>query len=417
MIEEVEKKIIFVKTSGNHSQMHNRFIEIANKRRNCFFSSIDFQNLLDSYVVEALVKLGIGRLFSDNILYRAVRRYRGYFRFFLSHTLLAKTKKFISDSGCNAIVLSDNYCSFIHILIITICTQLDIKVVLVPFVNQDLDDIYIAMSNNKTVNKNSRGFLAEYIKLKHPHWVLEFKGKQFLWAGALDILAINRIYNSRLNPKAGISNLVNNVLISGEVARQRFYSYGAKENNLHIIGDIIYDNVFLSLRTKDLNTVGVLFSIIPRLSHNCIYGSYTEYLQSYSVLIRNLINSGVKVYVSLHPSVNNSDRGLMESLGVKVDNRDISTLLGLSDLYISSYTSTITLASSIGIFCVDHDIYGINYLGNRSLDNVVCIKDANELDAVVESTVSKLQSRPNKTACADCEFLDGNVFERFLSYI
>jgi hypothetical protein len=413
-------KVGFVKSSINHSKMHERFrkhLKDSNVE-NVVFESLDFDRLINEKIYNPLFLRVLNVIFLGKAL-ALVGRIQSPSRFFLLSTCRKIIKsKLISDDFTH-IVISDNYFSFANCMMLSVCKEIGLEAYCIPFVNQDIEDIYISRLENSRVRSFSRGVLAHIICNFFPHWVANYNGERLLWANPFDIYSIYRMRGNFFDPVSGVGNHVRFVFVSSELARSRFVSYGVNASKLKIIGDIIYDGLFFG--NGDFKNPSrkptILFSVCPELNKKCVYGSYEEYLRNYATCLGYLSECGFRVIITLHPSTKSNVKAFFDEELFEFLADDVSIALGKSDIYISSYSSTMMLAAEFGLTVFDDDIYDLGYVGNKNNLDIGSISGESGLQEFSEFCLDFLKNERYKDPIIQGELFDGRVLYRFLDYL
>lgn len=160
--------------------------------------------------------------------------------------------------------------------------------------------------------------------------------------------------------------------VENRVGMAQYISEGIESDKLRLTGspycDMMFDSVcqeptsasaLLKPGKIDPTITRILVSWPP--SYHEVYPGKNEF-QTYDEMttfffkhIKNIEN--VELIVSLHPSSNESVRGLLQDLNIAITSEDLIGLMPRCDVYITYFSSTIRWALAAGKLVVNYDIY------------------------------------------------------------
>lgn len=361
----------------NHDRQFKRFATSLEQSANQNFKFVlwDIGSLTQVWIKEknwllrAVLKLTMSKIKSEVRLRRLL-----LFLWALQPMSMASTlAQHFSQERTSAIVLSDHYCSIFHSLIVCAANQLGIRVFIVPFVIQDMRDICRARLQHKWVQDFTSSVMGRYVANRYPDWLSEHDDGAFLWAHPIEIMVLAKLNMLPKSPQQGITSFVEATLVPGSLEKKRLVDFGACQESVHVIGDIVAEAALKHKETPGPEFgkhPGVLWSVVPKLRDRNAYGSYFDYLSNYCVALHEFQGNGFSVRVCLHPSTTLQEREWRMLRHFEVLNSDIGVLLGDISVYLSSYTTTFLSAARLGIICVDDDIYKFDYMGLKEIEMI-----------------------------------------------
>lgn len=423
----IDKSLIFIKTSNNHSRLLNRFKEVIDKYEyNIKPIELD---LIDD--VEIPLRKSLLKIFPKRYVLKANKIYKK--RFWRVHTFIFfyfiknKVKKNILNNNAQCIILMDQYIGLRQYIISNISKDLNLPLIMVPFVVQDLNDIIISRYNHERVIRDRKSILGHLVFKFLPEWRVENKESSVLWGNSLEIVMMKILGLKSKNPLIALNEFIDNVLVPSSIHKNRLVKCGFNPEKIISTGDISFDIIYNEKQKKicdNHNNKLLLYSIVPDLKRDMIYGSYENYKESYVEIFEKFKKRGWNVICNPHPSTDLNTIEYFENKGFLIDRNDIAEVLPKADLYLTSYSSTIFWALALGIPTINHDIYDFDYVGYNEFSGVECLDSGLQLIELANQITldkSKLKKWQNITLRDSeqfgAEFINGNVISNMLKVI
>lgn len=359
---------------------------------------------------------------------RRVNFFNFFYRMGAKIKRLQKEKSLLEKHDIELMIFAEDNEDYFTPQLIKLGHQMSIKSIVFPytFANR-YEFLEEAFVNDRRVNKNIFNFIAGRLFPKYTH---EYKGKKLIrsypsyifssaifrtsapdpWvmsSGHADVIAVESSFMKEYYEKAGIPN-------------EKMVETGSPSlDYLHKIyfGKANYKEELALRFGLDKNKPWVLCALPP-------YQRSVHFkFQSYNHFIEHFIGSfakfdGVEMIFKFHPRFDTLEiQKLCEKFGVKYISEDTLNLIGVSDLYVATVSSTIRWALALGIPTVNFDVYNYNYGDFDSAKNyhiVNSMEDFNKVFAEIYQNlmISKIETRhPLQTSFA---VLDGNSHRRIL---
>lgn len=388
-----KKTIFFFSTSPNHMRVFHRMNHLL--KDDPTYAALDFDILRYAAENSLLFKLKNRFKFLKRIYSRVEKKIWRLRFIFFSGSIIRKSSKILEENNACCIVLCDQYIHLRSVIASKVANKLSIPIVLIPFVNPNLEDILKIRTTNEIVIRESNSVLGRFIRYLFPEWKIKRGNVTALWANPLEILGLKLLGSKLNNPVQGVDPLVDYVFLSGDLAKSRLLECGFSENKIRVIGDLVYD-IFHHELANDKewrlkhgieNKKVLLYSIVPDQRKTTIYGAYEEYLRSYRRLFQLLESAGWKVICNPHPSTKEDAIAFFQNSGFLTLKEDLAMLIPHADLYLTTYSSTLLWASSLRIPSIDQDLYAMGYKGATEVPFVKTVYSPAELEELIKKIV------------------------------
>jgi hypothetical protein len=134
----------------------------------------------------------------------------------------------------------------------------------------------------------------------------------------------------------------------------------------------------------------------------------------------SLSGSKATVLINLHPRIKHDDVIWLLTLGAKIIDQPIESLVPLADIYIAVSSATIRLGISSGIPVINYDAYQYNYDDYTGLAGVCEVKFKHDYENILVALINEplfyleIQKAQEATAKSLCS-VDGKAGERMLN--
>lgn len=382
--------LLFLKASPNHIKIFDRFSRSARKIGSVETDVIDIrEELLNS----VLGRLRVNK--KSQILYKVFLKVDHllwpFILIIFRKSVIEYIKKRISSRNVSALIVCDHYFGLLQALFIKAGREVGVKTYCIPFVYHRPEDVKRGWSENENLVKKTNGMVGSFIAKKYPKWVFEWKDKKVLWRLPSEVIGIKMLGMDLDDPSAGGSEHYQRIFISGDIAEQRFRSYGVKRDKLCSVGDVAFD-FFQSPENRRVDgKKTIVYSIVPFIrghSRGNLYGSYNGYIASYIKVLKEFDKAGWRVICNPHPNTPEDVCSLFEAQGLEVIKNDMAEVISMADLYITSYSTTLLWAAALGIPAIDHDIYSMGHFGTNEISTIKTIRGLPEFDKIVSRLIS-----------------------------
>ena len=239
-----------------------------------------------------------------------------------------------------------------------------------------------------------------------PEWLYEYQGRKLVALPADQIIARKLLRIAPPLPWTLHSGYADAIAVESCAMRDFCVSEGIPEKQIVIAGSIDHDKMTFQLPHREklrselykkykFNTAHKL--ILTALPPDQLAGKgrkvcdFSRYQDLVHFWLSTLSQLGTgNVLVSLHPSVLRSSMEYIESLGVKIADEAVSTLIPLSDVYVASISATIQWAIAACIPVINYDVYRYRYPDYQNVRGVLSMED----QAVFKDTVLRLSRDP-----------------------
>lgn len=395
-----------------------RFLDIFNSKRNAQDSSFK-SKLINS----------IYRIITSTSIYYLFREYRIYRRLIncqlISKTLIKKIRTEI------VISISDRSNDYVEGSVLSAAKSLGIPVVL-PYVAQfDINAAlkYRKRSDGKTLpGLNCKDSLSLYkiysrIRLKKQIYDDVFFQEPFI-LNAARRAGILSSYSWWIGN--GLSDFV---CVDSYRTKKKYYSNSVPKEKIIIIGQVQLDSVFLSSNKRieiremlnkkySLNEKNDLLILsLPQYAEQG-YMSSNEHWKKVNEIVKNITEVDKNLLLSIHPRCNINDYKYLENdFCCKIMSESLSDVIGASNLFLASNSSTLIWSTLCGIPSIG--LYSpVPFLYN-DISSIIQVDD----NLMLSSAIYEALSRPQENFFEDWknlsreEVFDGRFKQRFIKLL
>ena len=279
-----------------------------------------------------------------------------------------------------------------------------------------------AFFNNRHVNKNFLCWVTGYL---FPKWTFDYKGKKILKSAPYLILSAELFKHSPENPWVMNSGSADSIAVESQFMKSYFGAVGIPLEKMIVTGYPSLDHLFEIIQNKasyrirlsevsglDTRKRWVVCAVPPSQWPRAGVGfkTYEQFLQEFINFFRQMTD--VEVLFKFHPRIGEAAaQKTCDQLGIKYFSQDTVELIGMSDMYVATVSSTMRWALALGLPTINYDMYDYNY-GDFSLAKnyytVVTFADFKNIYKKLIST-ENTESVQEDYAC-----LDGRSNERVL---
>lgn len=266
-----------------------------------------------------------------------------------------------------------------------------------------------------------------------PKWIYTYNGIRLFREPASTVIPDELFRIAPPHPWSVHGGRGDTILASSRHLMRQYQSEGIPEEKMVLTGSLADDDLSVVLQQKDalradlcrthnLTARGklVVCSIPPDYTHvaeTCAFASYEKLLDFWVASVS--AHDSIQVIFQLHPSVQQRHRQYLESLGVTLSSQDITRLIPVCDLFITSVSSVIRLAIVCGIPVINYDVYRFNYRDYDAADGVFTIQDTDQFREMVDRLILDASfyehARERQEACSgEWGLLDGKVKDRMI---
>lgn len=432
-MQSTKKGIVFLKTTPTHVRLFNRV-----------YKALENNDEYACYIVDMLelIKLPCSkllcRILPDFVFKKLLNFYHR--RFWVLYIVLFRKKYLaiiegiLKEYNAECIVLMDQYIGLRQCVCSLIAKKMDLTIIAIPYVVQSLHDIILSRERHILVKRSSNSMAGCVIKLIFPQWVVKQSKRRVLWAFPLEIIGLHLLGVNVKDPQKGVNDIVDALLVPSSETKNRLIECGLDNDKIEVIGDIAFDIFYDQkkvhkqwLRKNDIseNKKITIYSIVPELNFNTVYGSYEQYLNKYIKIFEGLKKNGWAIILNPRSWTKNQAIERFSDAGYPIYKGDISEILPHADLYITSYSSTILWAVALGIPSVDHDIYNFKYKGYENIDSVKRFSAEDDIETFFmekvvcddyfnDWTVSSRKLSRKLSRKYGGNLIDGNVMKRII---
>ena len=218
------------------------------------------------------------------------------------------------------------------------------------------------------------------------------------------------------------------VLLDSEREKERIISYGGDESKYIVTGIAAHDDLYESyLIKRKLKKIIITENSMMDSKKNLILAlpQYYEHklmdkdsqLIIYRDLFSKLVKLNFNVIVSLHPKASFDDYSWINSVSKNliISTRPLTELITIANVFVSTYSSTISWALLCEIPCVIVDHPNLNYSDFYSEFHIPVCKTNDELIEILSSEL--LMRCASERIISSIGVFDGNSRSRIASYI
>jgi hypothetical protein len=256
--------------------------------------------------------------------------------------------------------------------------------------------------------------------------VLEVNKKKILFFEPSKLFFHDRFGTLSSNPWYMGNGLSDVLCIASRMACEEYQAAGVCKRKMRIIGDVIYDRLRINyIRRTDIRREAIekydlskdsriIVIALPQLAQHGFLPA-EEHWREIGYLVRETTNVCSNVLLSLHPRMNYQDYEFLEKdYNCRILAERLYTMLPVADLFIATYSSTVTWAVLCGINAIVVDFYNLNLTYHDALRTVRIIKARDEFVPQIKSMLMKEQdfSHDWLKLARDIVF-DGGTIERY----
>lgn len=307
---------------------------------------------------------------------------------------LYKIQNFFAENKCHILLIAEANIWHLSESFIQAAHHNGAKVVIAPYAFCTPEEPANHYFNNKLFRAQKGD--EEVIDSK---WFYTHQGVKMLRLPKAQILAIEECCISSKSPWVQESSSAD-VLIAESMAMKKHYlSLGIPEEQIKVLGDVNHDRLFEFYNSRKVNREKLcrelrlplgkkifLFSLFP--DYIFMHGAKCEFKNYHAMLtyITNRIKdcSDANIILCLHPSLRPEDFMFLESDRVKISKRPTAQLIAIADLYVTSVSSTIKWAISMGVPVINYDVYKMRYDDYKDVPGVLNIEEQSEFEEVIK---------------------------------
>ncbi|QYJ95153.1 polysialyltransferase family glycosyltransferase [Shewanella spartinae] len=212
-------------------------------------------------------------------------------------------------------------------------------------------------------------------------------------------LALNEIGVFPKNPWVLGMGHCDLMLVDSERERNRLISLGGEEEKYIVTGTVSHDCLYeANVKRGDIKTeLAKRYSLAGEAIAIIALPQYYEHglcdKEKHFYIINNLIKSviglGFEILISLHPKMNRNNYVYLEAeYGVVVLEQELSEVIVVADLFVSTYSSTIVWARMCNIPAVIFDFINLNYKDFYNELNFPVVKSFGDLSSTLTDIYS-----------------------------
>ncbi len=249
---------------------------------------------------------------------------------------------------------------------------------LIPFAMADRENL----AEDRLPLFSHQGYLPENMLLKaiYPKWGCSFHGRSLVALPAAQALAKQLLGVVMSDPWVYNGSGASLILLESEYALDQLVNQQADPSRMVVTGRIAHDEISKSLsscnelRERVADRYGmdpkkpiVAAALTPdkfdAFGHQTEFSSYREMVEFWVDLLSG--GGERQVLVSVHPSDSPDQVQYIERGMVRICGETLSTIIPISDLYVTDCSATTRLASACGVPVLDYDLYHFNLSFNR----------------------------------------------------
>lgn len=268
---------------------------------------------------------------------------------------------------------------------------------------------YIVNSQKTLTYKTARNsyYYPHYIANSLKNFGVLTKNPYVMGSGGSDILCINNHYNKELH----ICN-------------------GVDEKKIRIVGDGNYDTLYKQYSQRQVirqnifkkyhldNNKKIIIIGLPQLGE---HGElpWDRHWQEINFLVKSLHSLNQNILISLHPKMNKDDYKFLEKkFNCKILNERLIHSLPSADLYIATYSSTVTWSVLCGINTVVIDFYGFKCSMYDFLNSIRIVEQKDNLKSTLQNSLTeKVDFSKDWEKLSKNMVFDGRTMKRYITLI
>lgn len=302
--------------------------------------------------------------------------------------------------------------------------------IIIPFyVNySDLNGCVKTRSNRPLCTLSKRSpFITKYFTKKYQYpQVIKNDKKKVLFYEPSQLFLQDKLGTLSDNPWYMGNGLSDVLCVASRVACEEYQAQGVPERKIRIIGDVIYDQLRINyLRRKEIKKDiinkydlqkdrRIIIIALPQLAQHSFL-SEKEHWNETNYLIGKVSEIENDVLLSLHPRMNLKNYSFLEKqYNCRILEERLYKVLPMADMFIATYSSTVTWAVLCGINTIIVDFYGLNLSYFNALNTVKTVKKREQFVQLIENVLVEKQdfSHDWHKLARDIVF-DGETIERY----
>jgi hypothetical protein len=389
-------------------------------------SNPDFK--LKSYIKQNLPMLFKFLKTSVYFIYKNIHLLGFFYRVAVKLRRAKREKSIIDAFKIDLMVFAEDSEDYFTPQLIEVGHKKGIKSVVFPytFANQFefLEDAYF---NDRRVNKNILNCIAGYF---FPKWTYFYKNKKLLKSTASFIFATELFKRSPPNPWVMSSGYADVIAVESKFMREYYHKAGIPSDQMLETGYLSLDQLSHVSQKKneikadlakclgiDANKPWVVCAVPPSQWPRAGVGfsTYDDFLNKFLGLFKQF--KEVEVLFKFHPRLDLNDiKKLCEKHKIIFVENDTVELVGISNAYIASVSSTIRWVLALGIPTINYDLYAYRYGDFDSAKNYKTVERFEDFEKAVQDLYNQCIEKDKMAFVVQAEYgqLDGKAKERIL---
>lgn len=242
--------------------------------------------------------------------------------------------------------------------------------------------------------------------------------------------ALNKFGVLTKNPYVMGSGSCDILCINNHYYKSRYIHQGVNENKIRVVGDGSYDHIHKQYSQRSVirqrlvkkyrldNNKKIVIVALPQLGEHEEL-PWDKHWQEINFLVKSLESLDHNTLISLHPKMNEKNYKYLEKkFNCRILDERLSDSLPSADLFIATYSSTVTWSILCGIKTVIVDFYGFKYTMYDFLKSIRKVEEKEKFISTLENTLTE-----NIDFSKDWEMLskdrvfDGKTMQRYINLI
>ena len=229
------------------------------------------------------------------------------------------------------------------------------------------------------------------------------------------------------------SSYIDYIIVDCEYTKNYYVNEGISEDNVYSIGNLENDDLNNSIKEKNrilqslvtkkiinLNKKIIILGVPQLYEHNLL--SREKHFKEIKYLVDSISKENINLILSLHPKMNRSEYDYLEKKNVVISEYKLKNIMAISDIYISTYSSTVLWSIQLGIPSILVDFYDMNYKSYNQFEGVVKFTNKYKFELYLKTLIqdeSKYLEHKQKQFKNSLKLgiLDGKSSDRFLKII
>lgn len=318
-----------------------------------------------------------------------------------------------------AVISSDRYTSF-DLFFAKICNKKKIKVVVlgIDYFYVESFESYLRSNSKRKITTIWQKVTAKFF----PKQIFKVNNEKCLYYPAHLIWNLFLMNSLPKMPYLTGSRFVDQIHVDCELTKKKYLEFGIDENKIKVNGLLEHDLIFSAFQNKKTIKDSFHLDILKKTIVLAVPQGYEHHLISKELhfeiiesIIKAILKYPVNLVLSLHPKMDiNNYLFLEEKYQLQISRKSLRDFIVISDLFISTYSSTVLWSSLLKIPCLIFDLYNLNYDCYRELKNVKCTIGLKDFEQNLEIKFNLLSSS-NIESSFDNNYgvLDNKAFNRF----